>query len=97
MRMRYVWGPGFGESTPYSEVIRSFLGAFAGDRTEALFQAQISIPPHAGHSRVQDTKGRALLGTSGGSGRLRGMWEGTREKPSGGCKVEGWVGRPLSN
>ena len=38
MGMGYVGGPGFGESTPDSEVIRSFLGAFTGDRTEDNFR-----------------------------------------------------------
>lgn len=27
----------------------------------------------------------------------RGIWAGTQEKQSGGCKVAGWVERPLSN
>lgn len=45
MGMGYVWGPGFGESTPDSEVIRSFLGAFAGDRTEDNFRPRSPLLP----------------------------------------------------
>lgn len=49
MGMGYMWEPGFGESASYGEVLRSFLGAFIGDRTEASFQAQIPNPPQVGH------------------------------------------------
>ena len=64
----------------YSEVIRSFLGAFTGDRTETPFQAQIPIPPHIGHRGVQEAKWGALLGDNGGSGVVsREMERDSRE------------------
>lgn len=97
MRMRYVQGPGFRESTPYSEVIGSFLGAFAGDRTEAPFQAQIPIPPLVGMVECRRQSKELFWRPVGDLEWSGGIWEGIQEKLSGVWKLEGWVRSPLFN
>lgn len=43
--MGFIWGPGFGESAAYSEVLSSFLGAFTEDRTEGNFRPRSPLLP----------------------------------------------------